>query len=31
MRELNEELLAGDALRLGRERAQLLSISQVST
>jgi streptomycin 6-kinase len=25
MRELNEELLAGDALRLGRERAQLLS------
>jgi streptomycin 6-kinase len=25
MRELNEELLAGDALRLGRDRAQLLS------
>jgi streptomycin 6-kinase len=25
MRELNAELLAGDALRLGRERAQLLS------
>jgi streptomycin 6-kinase len=25
MRELNEELLAGDALRLGRERARLLS------